>query len=291
MLTSFGSAVIDILIHVDSDVVHELGYPYGGSQKVSREEVKILLERFPNHTVMPGGSSSNIIAMAGRHMSDVSFHAFCGNDDYSYLFTETLGVDINKHWIGDNTSVLCLCFVTPDKERTMVHAPVQKEIDPIVDIAADYVLIDGYNRPKHRFHGKIISCFSDIGCIPSVKEYGFIERSEIVVGNRKEFSAYWGIDGEHPSDILTDIVEKAHSGIRLFAMTNGADGAYVYSCDEDALYYLSTVSCPVVDTTGAGDAWTGGFLAGFLTGKSIEDSMLLARSCAMKVVGKIGARL
>ena len=44
----------------------------------------------------------------------------------------------------------------------------------------------------------------------------------------------------------------------------------------------------VVDPTGAGDAWRGGFIAGIITGKAIDDCVKLANVCASFAVEKIG---
>ncbi len=46
----------------------------------------------------------------------------------------------------------------------------------------------------------------------------------------------------------------------------------------------------VVDTTGAGDTFTSGFLAGQLEGRSLKDSLTMGAICAAECIGHYGPR-
>jgi sugar/nucleoside kinase (ribokinase family) len=47
----------------------------------------------------------------------------------------------------------------------------------------------------------------------------------------------------------------------------------------------------VIDTTGAGDAYTAGFLFGLTTGRSLQDCARLGTWCATGVIQQVGARI
>jgi len=47
----------------------------------------------------------------------------------------------------------------------------------------------------------------------------------------------------------------------------------------------------VVDTTGAGDAYSAGFLYGWATDRSLEDCARYGTYCATKVIQQLGARI
>jgi sugar/nucleoside kinase (ribokinase family) len=47
----------------------------------------------------------------------------------------------------------------------------------------------------------------------------------------------------------------------------------------------------IVDTTGAGDAYTAGFLYGYTQKKSLEECAKLGTFCATQVIQQIGARI
>ena len=70
-------------------------------------------------------------------------------------------------------------------------------------------------------------------------------------------------------------------------LTLGADGAW-YS-DAAVRRYQSAVPTKAVDTTAAGDTFTGFFLEGWMTGRSIEESLLRAARAASIAVSRPGA--
>ena len=73
-------------------------------------------------------------------------------------------------------------------------------------------------------------------------------------------------------------------------MTLGDQGAVIY-CEGQFLKspaYTAPGGCK--DTTGAGDAFRGGFLYGMLTGEDIETSMKLGNAVAAMKCSALGAR-
>ena len=54
---------------------------------------------------------------------------------------------------------------------------------------------------------------------------------------------------------------------------------------------FSKKNLEVVDLTGAGDLFAGGFLDGFIKGKSIQESLEKGTEMSAKVIQIIGARL
>jgi sulfofructose kinase len=93
------------------------------------------------------------------------------------------------------------------------------------------------------------------------------------------------------SDERTSLVEmKARYGCALVGMTMGKRGAMIY-CDGQFLEspaYEVPGGCR--DTTGAGDAFHGGFLYGLLRGEDIETSLKLANATAALKCRDLGAR-
>ena len=93
------------------------------------------------------------------------------------------------------------------------------------------------------------------------------------------------------SDERTSLVElKARYGCALVGMTLGARGALVY-CEEQ---FIESPAFEVPggcrDTTGAGDAFRGGFLYGLLRGEEVETSLRIANAVAALKCGGLGAR-
>lgn len=93
------------------------------------------------------------------------------------------------------------------------------------------------------------------------------------------------------ADQRASLVElKARYGCGIVGMTKGAEGATIY-CEgqfiESAAYEVPGGCC---DTTGAGDAFRGGFLYGLLRGKDVETSLRLANAVAALNCRSLGAR-
>lgn len=70
-------------------------------------------------------------------------------------------------------------------------------------------------------------------------------------------------------------------------LTLGSQGAICVT--EGKQYQIGCYQVPVVDTTAAGDTFSGYFLYGVLHGKSIVDSLLLATTASAIAIGKKGA--
>jgi arabinose-5-phosphate isomerase len=82
--------------------------------------------------------------------------------------------------------------------------------------------------------------------------------------------------------------ELAHRfGVKAVVITTGAEGCVVHADGE----YVSVPTTPVeaVDTTGAGDAFLGGLLAGLHYGLEWRDAARLGNACGTKCCEQIGA--
>ncbi len=88
------------------------------------------------------------------------------------------------------------------------------------------------------------------------------------------------------NDEIIDILKVKYPKCKIL-LTLGSDGACCY--DGEKLYRIGCYSVDVVDTTAAGDTFTGYFLFGILNQYSIEDSLKLATTASAICVGRNGA--
>ena len=109
---------------------------------------------------------------------------------------------------------------------------------------------------------------------------------DIMIGSKEFPHRVTGIADERRA-----LVEMhARFGCAVVGMTMGAAGAVVY-CDGEFIEspgYVAPGGCR--DTTGAGDAFHGGFLYGFLTGEDLETSLQFANAVAAMKCSALGAR-
>lgn len=81
---------------------------------------------------------------------------------------------------------------------------------------------------------------------------------------------------DFPKPLIDDeqaLIHALHTGEtrKVTALTDGMRGAWV--CDGKSLFHAEAISEKPVETTGAGDAFSSGFLSAFILGKSIEESL------------------
>ncbi|MCA9175592.1 MAG: hypothetical protein KDB14_14000 [Planctomycetales bacterium] len=78
-------------------------------------------------------------------------------------------------------------------------------------------------------------------------------------------------------------------GLRWVALTRGANGSLVLSADEFSVLRGEPVE--VVDTVGAGDAFTAALVCSLLSGESLSSAHRAAAALAAKICGQAGATL
>lgn len=76
-------------------------------------------------------------------------------------------------------------------------------------------------------------------------------------------------------------------GVKCVVLTMGGDGSIVARGDERIRVGVHDID--VVDTTGCGDAFTAGFIAGLADDRSLEECAHLGTACASLVAGGLGS--
>jgi len=87
-------------------------------------------------------------------------------------------------------------------------------------------------------------------------------------------------------DYRNGLRKLSRFGIKIFVCTLGEKGSYILSEEEELQVPAEKVE--VVDTTGAGDVYAAGFLAGLLKGFSLSDSAKLATKMACESIRGYG---
>ncbi|HNS34826.1 MULTISPECIES: sugar kinase [unclassified Mesotoga] len=98
----------------------------------------------------------------------------------------------------------------------------------------------------------------------------FIREADILFTGAGDLTMLFGDDMERARE---EIVKKAQSA-DIIVFKNGSDG--VEALVGGKSYSMPSYKVPVIDELGAGDACDGAFLASYLQGKSIEDSLRYA---------------
>ncbi|MEM1539189.1 MAG: carbohydrate kinase family protein [Candidatus Bathyarchaeia archaeon] len=110
-----------------------------------------------------------------------------------------------------------------------------------------------------------------------------IERSYVLMPNAFELTRLTGKE-----DYKTGAEKLLKKGVKVVAVKLGGRGCYVTDGSES--HHVEAFKVPVVDTTGAGDAFCAGFLFGLLMGKSLFECGRIGNFVASRCIMKIGAR-
>ncbi len=86
------------------------------------------------------------------------------------------------------------------------------------------------------------------------------------------------------------LMESLHAlGPKIVVLTNGAKGSFVRDA-QGKVWTRDIIHCPVVEKTGAGDAYASGFLAAYIHGLTIEEAMTWGTKNAASVISYIGGQ-
>lgn len=96
------------------------------------------------------------------------------------------------------------------------------------------------------------------------------------------------IPNEHEIDLLGGVDALLDAGVETVIVTRGADGVTVHRSGEPASAWPSP-TVDVVDTTGAGDAFCGNFVARLSTGSDLGAAVRWAAAAGAIAVTKAGA--
>jgi sugar/nucleoside kinase (ribokinase family) len=241
--------------------------------------------------------------------------AFVGkvkDDDAGREFAHDIrkaGVGFDTPYAGDGAATArCLIFVTPDGQRTMntflgaCQALGPDDIDDSLAASAKVLYMEGYlwDPPDaksaflkaakiSRAHGrKVALSLSDAFCVDRYRDefLGLIRDGvvDILFANESEAHALY-----QTADFDTALKELRSEANLLAVVTRSAQGAVV-------VQGASIVAAPafpvetVVDTTGAGDLFAAGFLAGFTRDLPHDKSAALGALAAAEVISHFGAR-
>ena len=115
-----------------------------------------------------------------------------------------------------------------------------------------------------------------------------LQRADILKINEEEIvtvAQLFGIAGNGFEDICRELIRRY--GLDMVILTCGAVGSYVFH--EGGMSYMDTPAVQVADTVGAGDSFTGAFVACMLEGKSIEEAHRTAVKVSAYVCTRTGA--
>jgi sugar/nucleoside kinase (ribokinase family) len=90
-------------------------------------------------------------------------------------------------------------------------------------------------------------------------------------------------------DLTKDCAKEINFQKKILVITDSSNGSYAYA-NKGIIKQQALHPKDIIDTTGAGDAFTSGFLAAYIHNESIENAMRQGAEYASEILGRIGAQ-
>ena len=310
-LLGISNAIVDILAHVDHALIEEMGIVPGSMNLIDEKRAREIYGLMGPATEMSGGSVANSIAGFANLGGAAAYIGRVKADQFGEIFNhdmKSLGIDIRLEPGTDGApTARSHVLITSDGQRTMnTYLGACTELS-VNDITAETVgtpkamLLEGYlwDLPEgpalarkaieivHQSGAAVALSLSDSFCVERHRESfdEFVRNGvDIVLADEDEINQLL------QANSFDDSLEKIKSYDNLFAMTCSEKGSVIVHGDERIFQAAEPVK-KVVDSTGAGDAYSAGFMFGWVNDYSLAKCAELGTFCATAVIQQVGGRI
>lgn len=312
-IISVDESMIDLYYKFDSnekynDFINKHNLLEGLSKPSNFEHLQNILSSLPNYQLLPGGSATNTAIAANKAGTKTGIIALVGDNEFSKLYIESVSTINNHLQHKKNFSPPMLgLIISPEGERTMITfagnaREFHKEDFPLDEIKNYKILqVSGYlldvNTNTQKVYQWLFKECNKLGVkvaivLPSNNEivkriapliHNNLSNISYIIGNNFEFEALFSINSISDIPLLQKLPPS-------FVITLGGQGSFGVS-SESIVYQKAFKPHAVVDTTGAGDTFAGGFLSAVSQGSDLSHSLCWGAATAQVVVEQEGARL
>ena len=306
-----GNAIVDVIADADDAFLDREGLTKGSMRLIDATEAERLYSHMGPAREISGGSAANTAAGVAALGSRAGFIGQVAPDQLGEFYRHDLtaaGVEFTTAPADFGVpTARSMVLVTPDGHRTMntflgaaQHLP-PAALDEQQIASAAILYLEGYlwDPEVPRFamvraievareaSRKVAFTLSDSFCVDRHRD-GFNAlidegRIDILFANEDEIQAMAGVP--HVETAVNAFRDK----VETLVVTRSEKGALAVRGSERADVPAAPVD-KVVDTTGAGDLFAAGFLAGYARGLRIEQSLKIGAIAAAEVISHYGAR-
>ncbi len=311
-VVGIGNAIVDILARVDEKMLADCQLAKGSMSLIDEARAKALNGMIKADAVMSGGSAANTMAGLATFGARGAFIGKVRDDESGRAFAEALratGIDYATPPSAEGpATAVCLVFVTPDGERTMstylgaCQDLRSSDLDEAAIADAKVLYLEGYLwdpvhakdafrravKVSHDAGRRVALSLSDAFCVDRYRdEFLALIRDkavDIVFCNESELHSLY-----QTPDFDTALRALAKEGIEA-AVTRGEKGCVVLRPGAAPEAVPARKVETVIDTTGAGDLFAAGYLAGVSRGESARRCGELGALGASEIIKHLGAR-
>jgi sugar/nucleoside kinase (ribokinase family) len=310
-VVAIGNAIVDVIARTDDAFIVAEGLTKGSMRLIDTEEATRLYAHMGPAVEISGGSAANTLAGMAALGRPCAFIGQVADDQLGAVFTHDLratGVTFTTPLAADGPpTARCLILVTPDGQRTMnTYLGASQHLGRAAldaDLIADSAILylEGYlwNADTSR------AAMAEAIALARVagREVAFtLSDTFVIAAHRDDFIAMLA---RRDIDILfaneSELLELAQVDdfdaavahvapqVEILVATRGERGAVAVSGGMHTVISAEPVAT-VVDTTGAGDLFAAGFLAGLAQGEPMDRCLTMGAVCAGVIIAQIGPR-
>ena len=306
-ILGIGSALVDILTQIPNEqILNELNLPKGSMTYVDAQTSVDIGKKLAHlgNQMASGGSAANTMSGLAQLGVKAGFLSKIGKDEVGEFFAKQMTeTHVKPLMLKSNTpSGRVQALVTADGERTFATClgaaaeMCADDIKPELFDGWDIFYVEGYLVANPTMLRKAIETAKAPGMSIAIDlaSYNVVEESrdfllelinnyvDIVFANEKEAFALTGME---PEAALHNIAERCDIAV----VKVGAKGAFVQRGKE--IVTIPPMEADVVDTTGAGDMWAAGFLAGLVKGENLQKCGMMGAIVAKNIIEVVGAKM
>ena len=298
---SIGGATFDLFVNVGAEAVEHLGVhalhlPLGAKMRVQ------------NVVGACGGGACNTAVGLARLGCDSGFAGMLASDQWGDILQKNLqkeGVRTDTATIlDDETSSFSIILSAKTGERVILYDPGANAhmhdatFDKQTAATVDWIFLNHLHERACIIEDDIVELLGS-GSPPGLSwnpggcqiEGGMkaktvaklVARTNFLQMNKEEALAFTG-----KSTVREAILALVEAGVNIVCVTDGKNG--VMASDGKRLYSCKALQAPVVDTTGAGDAFGTGCTWALLQGLDLPTILKAGTINATSVIGRLGAQ-
>ncbi len=254
--------------------------------------------------LMPGGAAANVAVTCSRLGLKTAFSGKIGKDNFGDILLDDLALEkvhVQDTVIIDKAVNTGSCYICVNKEGDRMIMAYSGAADLL---SLDDLPLDVLSKAKWAHLSDMRNVASIEALLESDLDINFsmspgaliaqnpsrafrlAQHAKLIVGSRDEMSQIFRCS-EDELDVITSDFIKEKPG-KIIAITKGSEGATIYS--EQGVDNIPIFKVPVVDTTGAGDAFSAGMLYALTKGKTPKEAGRIAAACSALCIQEIGAR-
>jgi len=307
-IIGIGNAIVDVVSPADHAFLSRHDMRPGGMALIDAEQAERLYAAMPPGQESSGGSAANTCAVAASLGARVAYLGKVAADALGEVFRRDIaaaGVYFPSQPLADGApTARCLILVTPDGQRTMntfLGASVafgEHDVDAALVADAAVLYLEGYlfdppaaqaafraGARAARIAGRQVALsLSDAFCVDRHRAAfrELLADIDILFANEAEICSLY------ESNSFEDAAQAVREDVALAVLTKSEAGSLILRGAERV--EVEAVPAQVVDTTGAGDAYAAGFLAGYVAGRDLAECGRMGSQAASEVISHYGAR-